>query len=67
MLTVRADNTTISDSSTDLDGAGIGVCRGMRAGALNRQVMLFDELTRALDPELIGEVLGVMRAWLKKA
>jgi polar amino acid transport system ATP-binding protein len=24
-------------------------------------VMLFDEVTSALDPELVGEVLGVMR------
>jgi len=26
------------------------------------RVMLFDEITSALDPELIGEVLGVVRA-----
>jgi polar amino acid transport system ATP-binding protein len=25
------------------------------------QVMLFDEVTSALDPELCGEVLGVIR------
>jgi ABC-type histidine transport system ATPase subunit len=25
------------------------------------QVMLFDEVTSALDPELVGEVLGVIR------
>jgi polar amino acid transport system ATP-binding protein len=25
------------------------------------KVMLFDEVTSALDPELVGEVLGVMR------
>jgi polar amino acid transport system ATP-binding protein len=31
-----------------------------RALAMNPQVMLFDEVTSALDPELVGEVLGVM-------
>jgi ABC-type polar amino acid transport system ATPase subunit len=33
-----------------------------RALAMNPQVMLFDEPTSALDPELIGEVLAVMRS-----
>ncbi|MDJ0951812.1 MAG: amino acid ABC transporter ATP-binding protein [Alphaproteobacteria bacterium] len=32
-----------------------------RALAMNPQVMLFDEVTSALDPELVGEVLKVMR------
>jgi polar amino acid transport system ATP-binding protein len=32
-----------------------------RALAMNPQVMLFDEVTSALDPELVGEVLDVMR------
>ena len=32
-----------------------------RALAMKPQVMLFDEATSALDPELIGEVLAVMR------
>jgi polar amino acid transport system ATP-binding protein len=32
-----------------------------RALAMNPQVMLFDEPTSALDPELIGEVLEVMK------
>ena len=32
-----------------------------RALAVNPKVMLFDEATSALDPEMIGEVLDVMR------
>ena len=33
-----------------------------RALAMRPQVMLFDEVTSALDPELVGEVLAVMRS-----
>lgn len=32
-----------------------------RALAMNPQIMLFDEVTSALDPELVGEVLDVIR------
>ncbi len=32
-----------------------------RALAMGPTMMLFDEITSALDPELVGEVLGVMR------
>jgi len=34
----------------------------IRALAMNPQIMLFDEVTSALDPELIEEVLDVLRA-----
>ena len=32
-----------------------------RALAMRPKVMLFDEVTSALDPELVGEVLNVIR------
>ncbi len=38
-----------------------------RALALHPKVMLFDEATSALDPEMIGEVLDVMRALARAA
>jgi polar amino acid transport system ATP-binding protein len=34
----------------------------VRALAMKPEVMLFDEVTSALDPELVGEVLGVIRS-----
>ena len=34
-----------------------------RALAMEPKVMLFDEVTSALDPELVGEVLAVMQDW----
>jgi ABC-type histidine transport system ATPase subunit len=37
-----------------------------RALAMQPRVMLFDEPTSSLDPELIGEVLGVMRSLAKE-
>jgi len=37
-----------------------------RAVAMRPRVMLFDEVTSALDPELVGEVLGVMRELAKE-
>ncbi len=37
----------------------------VRALAMQPEVMLFDEVTSALDPELVGEVLAVMRQLAK--
>jgi polar amino acid transport system ATP-binding protein len=36
-----------------------------RALAMRPNLMLFDEATSALDPEMVGEVLEVMRNWLE--
>lgn len=41
----------------------IGIARAM---AVNPKVILFDEPTSALDPELVGEVLNVIRDLAKK-
>lgn len=41
----------------------VGIARAM---ALNPKVILFDEPTSALDPELVGEVLNVIRELAKK-
>ena len=37
-----------------------------RALAMNPKIMLFDEVTSALDPEMIGEVLDVMKQLAKE-
>jgi polar amino acid transport system ATP-binding protein len=38
----------------------------VRALAMNPKVILFDEPTSALDPEMVGEVLDVMKALAKQ-
>ena len=37
-----------------------------RAVAMNPKILLFDEATSALDPELVGEVLNVIRSLAKE-
>ena len=39
----------------------------VRALCMQPDVMLFDEPTSALDPEMVGEVLEVMKSWLTTA
>ena len=41
------------------DEAAVAIARSL---AMSPEVILFDEPTSALDPELVNEVLGVMKA-----
>jgi ABC-type polar amino acid transport system ATPase subunit len=56
-LTDKADLYPIQLSGGEKQRVAIA-----RALAMNPRVMLFDEPTSALDPELIGEVLAVMKS-----
>jgi ABC-type polar amino acid transport system ATPase subunit len=38
----------------------VAIARGL---CMEPEIMLFDEPTSALDPEMINEVLEVMRTW----
>lgn len=59
------DKVNITDKANDfprnLSGGQQQRVAIARALALNPDIMLFDEATSALDPEMIGEVLDVMR------
>ena len=59
------DNVGLADRADSLPAALSGGQQQRvaiaRALALEPQVMLFDEPTSALDPELVGDVLSVMR------
>ena len=62
-LLARIDLADKADSYPDqLSGGQQQRVAIARALALHPKVMLFDEATSALDPEMIGEVLDVMRA-----
>jgi ABC-type polar amino acid transport system ATPase subunit len=56
-LVAKADN-----SPSELAGGQQQRVAIARALAMEPRVMLFDEVTSALDPELVGEVLDVIRA-----
>ncbi len=66
----RARNLLASVGLSDKEGAHPGQLSGgqqqrvaiARALAMEPKAILFDEPTSALDPELVGEVLAVMRA-----
>ena len=42
----------------------VAIARGL---AMNPDIMLFDEPTSALDPEMVGDVLNVMKELQSKA
>ena len=56
-LADKADNYPIQLSGGQKQRVAIA-----RALAMNPEVMLFDEPTSALDPEMVGEVLSVMKS-----
>jgi polar amino acid transport system ATP-binding protein len=62
-LLTRVDLANRADTYPDMLSGGqkqrVAIARAL---ALRPEVMLFDEATSALDPELVGEVLSVMKS-----
>ena len=54
-----------NDSATSLSGGQKQRLAIVRALAMEPDVMLFDEPTSALDPEMVGEVLDVIKGLVK--
>ncbi|MBQ6877221.1 MAG: amino acid ABC transporter ATP-binding protein, partial [Oscillospiraceae bacterium] len=54
-----------SESATSLSGGQKQRLAIVRALAMEPDVMLFDEPTSALDPEMVGEVLEVIKGLVK--
>ena len=61
MLDMVGLNDKIDSYPAKLSGGQMQRVAIARALAMRPKVMLFDEVTSALDPELVGEVLNVMR------
>ena len=61
LLTVVGLGDKVGEHPSRLSGGQKQRVAIARALAMEPEVMLFDEVTSALDPELVGEVLGVLR------
>ena len=59
------DGAHLMDKNTDINlvRQHIGIARAL---AMNPDIMLFDEPTSALDPEMVGDVLNVMKKLAKQ-